>query len=674
MRNKAPIEPEGNFMTSLRNLTIRTQIFIGFGLFVLISLGVSCFAVWQIAGADRQVGTMIAYASNQSRVETAELHLEALRRMLTGVKLDAEPATLAEMTKAAPIIRGDIDSLIATVRTDELRAIYRDLSRAFEVHSADSNLFIAATQSAVAARNRLFNGGDALSAASNKLVSAADATQSAAAAQVNAAILLLRVTNWRFLATDDPKGQATFQAALDAAIAGLAALPDGPARAALPDVKIALDGYAASFAEYAQSRLRSIELYDTKLRAELISMQAQLAKSEESLRQDVAANRVLSRDLLSQVSLIQEIAAGVGLLLGIVFALLIGRGISRPIAGMTHAMARLANGELETDIPARENTNEVGAMARAIEVFKTNAIEAVRINQGQEHEREAKAARASRLEALVTSFETRVGSLAGILSSASTEMEATARSMSATAAQTNQQASSVAAAAEEASSGVQTVAAAAEELTSSIGEISRQVTQSSKITQQAVIDARRTDSIVRALAQGAQKIGDVVGLITNIAGQTNLLALNATIEAARAGDAGKGFAVVASEVKNLAQQTGKATEEISAQIGQIQAATNEAVEAIVGITTIIEEVSAIAASIASAVEQQGAATAEIARTVQQTANSTQDVTAHIGSVSQAANDTGAAASEVLNAAGDLSRQANTLTGEVADFVTGVRAA
>jgi methyl-accepting chemotaxis protein len=189
-----------------------------------------------------------------------------------------------------------------------------------------------------------------------------------------------------------------------------------------------------------------------------------------------------------------------------------------------------------------------------------------------------------------------------------------------------------------------------------------------------VEDARHTDRTVRALSDGAQKIGDVVGLITGIAGQTNLLALNATIEAARAGEAGKGFAVVASEVKSLAQQTGRATEEIGAQITQIQAATQEAVAAIQGIATTISELSAIATTLASAVEEQGAATAEIARNVQQMAAGAGRVTSHIGHVSQAATDTGAAADQVLGSAGALSKHAAELSGEVSGFVARLRAA
>ena len=280
----------------------------------------------------------------------------------------------------------------------------------------------------------------------------------------------------------------------------------------------------------------------------------------------------------------------------------------------------------------------------------------------------------NRLRRIGQDFEVSVGHLVGSMASGSTQMQATASGMANTATRTNQQATTVAAAAEEASAGVQTAAAAAEELTASIHEISRQVAQSTKITGKAVEDARRTDTIVRALADGAQKIGDVVQLITGIAAQTNLLALNATIEAARAGDAGKGFAVVASEVKSLAGQTAKATEDIGAQIRQIQDATGEAVQAIKAIGATIEEVNTIASNIAAAVEEQGAATAEIARNVQQTAASTQEVTVTILGVSQAANEAGGAAEQVLGAASDLSRQAEQLTSEVSRFVAGIHAA
>jgi methyl-accepting chemotaxis protein len=361
-------------------------------------------------------------------------------------------------------------------------------------------------------------------------------------------------------------------------------------------------------------------------------------------------------------------------LISVLAGLALITGVSRPISVITGVMRRLAEHDTSVEVSGRDRKDEIGAIAGAVQIFKENMIKADELSAAQAAERAAKEQRADKMVILVRNFESTIAGMVGVLSSSATELQATAQSMSSSAAETNDQASSVAAAAEEASSGVQTVAASAEELSSSIGEITRQVAQSARIAEKAVADARRTDTIVRALADGAQKIGLVVELISNIAGQTNLLALNATIEAARAGDAGKGFAVVASEVKNLANQTAKATEEISAQVAQLQGSTREAVDAIGGIATIIGEVGSIATAIAAAVEEQGAATAEIAKTTQQTSASTQDVSSSIAGVTQAATGTGAAAGQVLSAAAELSKQAEQLTSQVRTFVSDVRAA
>lgn len=369
------------------------------------------------------------------------------------------------------------------------------------------------------------------------------------------------------------------------------------------------------------------------------------------------------------------IALGLMALLSLCVGAMLVRNISTPIGRLTVTMRRLADREMPSDIPGLGRRDEIGCMAAAVLVFKENMIRADTLAAEQEELKTATSrAQKMAMNATADAFQSKVGGLVAMLSSRATELEVTARAMATTASQTNDQAITVATAAADASSGVETVAVAAEELTASIDEINRQVSHASTIAGRAVADAQRTDKIVRALAESAERIGHVSGLISSIAGQTNLLALNATIEAARAGDAGKGFAVVASEVKNLATQTGDATDEIRAQITHIQSATREAVKAIGEIAETIEEVSSISNGIAAAVEEQGTATAEIARNVQQTAHATRDVTTNIDGVSQAATDSGAAAAQVLSAAGHLSRQAEQLTTEVERFILEVRAA
>ena len=366
---------------------------------------------------------------------------------------------------------------------------------------------------------------------------------------------------------------------------------------------------------------------------------------------------------------------GTVMLLTMLAAHLINRDITVSIKQLMGAMDRLAHGDLTATIPGTGRGDEVGAMAASVEVFRDRLRQADRLRDEQEQLKQTAAAEQKAvLSRTAGEFEDKVGHLVDKLSAGAAALQGTAQSLTAAAGDSNQQAAKVASAADMATTGLNTVASAGEELTASINEISRQVGQSSQITNKAVDDARHTDAIVRALAEGAEKIGTVVGLIADIASQTNLLALNATIEAARAGDAGKGFAVVASEVKSLANQTGKATEEIGTQITQIQAATREAVDAISGISATIGEVSSIAAAIAAAVEQQGAATAEIVRNVHRTAAAAQEITGSIGGVSNAASETGAAAGLLLTSASDLAKQTAQLSEEAHAFVARVRVA
>ncbi|ALG71342.1 chemotaxis protein [Azospirillum thiophilum] len=349
-------------------------------------------------------------------------------------------------------------------------------------------------------------------------------------------------------------------------------------------------------------------------------------------------------------------------------------GIVRPIARITDTMSHLAEGTLSVEVAGTERGDEIGGMARAVEVFRQNALDRARMAAAEEAERKSKEQRTAAVERLVAGFDSSMSGILRTVSTAAAELDATAQGMSQTAEQTNDQAASTAAAAEQASVNVQTVASATDELSASISEISAQVARSTTIAAQAVGEAQATNQRVQGLVDAAQRIGDVVKLITDIASQTNLLALNATIEAARAGEAGKGFAVVASEVKNLATQTAKATEEIAGQIASMQQATGEAANAITGIGGTIAIINEIATSIASAIEEQGAATGEIARNVQEAARGTEVVTANITEVSRGATQTGSAASQVLGAAGELSRQSEQMKIEVERFLSGIRAA
>jgi methyl-accepting chemotaxis protein len=440
------------------------------------------------------------------------------------------------------------------------------------------------------------------------------------------------------------------------------------------EITLKLEKYQNEFSAWADTAQQTAG-YDAAMMKTFRGLEpliVEVGQGVERLYKEADAAEAATRDSARTWMLI---AFGLAVVLVCGLSLLIGRSISTALSVMVQAMTRLAGGDFVVLIPSLDRRDEIGEMADAVQVFKTNMIETERLRAEQlEGEQKQAQQRKADMHKLADAFEGAVGEIVEGVSSAATELEASANTLTTTAERAWELATAVAAASEEASTNVQSVSSASEEMTSSVNEISRQVQESSRVANEAVDQAQKTNDRVGELSKAAARIGDVVELINTIAGQTNLLALNATIEAARAGEAGRGFAVVASEVKVLAEQTAKATGEISQQISGIQAATRDSVGAIKEIGDTIGRMSEISSTIAAAVEEQGAATQEISRNIQLAAQGASQVSSNITDVQRGASETGSASAQVHSAAKSLSSESNRLKLEVGKFLNSVRAA
>jgi methyl-accepting chemotaxis protein len=666
---------------SLLNLRIRGRLFGGFGALVLFGIAVAAFAVWQLGEIRAQVAALTLQSTNAIRAEETAVELQAIRRAILRYAFEHDEKSFAEAETRLAKTAGLLEVAAKTAVSEERRAAYRAIAKDVEDLKAKRIALGDAVKQMIAGRELLFTEGDKMAADVQKFVDAADKTEFAhEASALESKVLLVRVANWRFLATRDQKGVATFKTnvgKVQQQIAELekADLPKNLA-ALLAPVKAGVAKYSDAFEKTSTNLLLGDELYYKSVTPLTISSIERLDGVKESIGQAYQKTTADTEDRITSTITIQEVVAGAATLLGLLIAFLIARGITGPLSGLTSGMKELAGGNFGVVLPGLGRKDEVGEMAQAVETFKVKAEEKARVEAEAKATQDQIAARQRKADMikLADDFETAVGEIVETVSSASTELEASAGTLTSTAARSQELTTMVAAASEEASSNVQSVASATEELSASVSEIGRRVQESARMANEAVDQARTTNDRVSELSKAASRIGDVVELINTIAGQTNLLALNATIEAARAGEAGRGFAVVASEVKALAEQTAKATGEIGQQITGIQAATQEAVGAIKEISGTIEKLSEISSTIAAAVEEQGAATQEISRNVQQAARGTQQVSSNITDVQRGASETGSASSQLLSAAQSLSGDSNRLKLEVGKFLNTVRAA
>ena len=663
-------------------MRFRAKVMLGFAVVLAISavsMGIAYLGFERVSVGVTSYRKSVSEADLARNIDRELISYRALARyyVVTGKEDDGKAALAAEAS-----LKDAIDqSMKGTTNPAGLEQIAR-LAREFRTFTKIfADILKVKSESALVTQNQLTRGGTMLRYKLDDLASnAAEAELPAVelgAKQVTAQYQAATALANTFVINSDQTVATSALARLKFVENSLRAISstDEKIVQSVKEVSALLDEYRKSLSKLVENSKSIDELTTEMAESAAAIMQGSGAMKAALLSDQQRLESESDASIGETERLIAMLAAG-GFLLGGVLAVLLGKGISRPMTAMCKAMRELAGGNFDVVLPGLGRRDELGEMSAAVEEFKLQAIaKAERDAAAQDAQnRASSAARRTELIRFADDFEAAVGAIVSNVSSSAVQLESAAGTLTRTAETTQNLSSRVAGASEEASSKMQSVATATEELSASVDEIGRRVRESNKIAEAAVLQAQQTDGRIGKLSRAAQQIGDVVKLITAIAEQTNLLALNATIESARAGEAGRGFAVVASEVKSLASQTAKATDEISSHISGMQDATQESVAAIKEIGGTIAEISNIASSIASAVEQQSSATQEIARSVQTVAQGTQEAAANIMQVNRGATETGAASEEVLNSAKLLSTESTRLREELDRFMANIRAA
>jgi len=667
----------------LADRKFNTKIALGFACVLAILAAVSGTAWFAFRASADGLAT---YAQRVAVVDIArdiDRTFLNLRRFVREFAFTGVEANVASAKQEQAALHGLLKQGLDLVQSPDQRRRLENIARLTDAYLADfDRVVVAAREQARLQQASLDPTGIAQRQNLQMLINASAADDGVIPVLANRSMeqfMLIRLDVNKFIGRHDAAASqeaektlhdlaTTFQG-LDTATKGT-----GP-HSALEEVRVGVATYAEAFHKISALENEINGMVNGEMRDKGQQVQSDAEAIKASGVADQQQTEKLSLSMMDHTStLILSLSVG-GLMFGTALAWLIGRGIGGPVVRISGAMRALAGGDTSVTIPAIGRKDEVGEMATTLRVFKDSMIEAERLRADQEalKQRAAEDRRRTMLD-LAAKFEATAGGIVTDVTARATELQTTAQSMASIAEETSRQSSAVAAASEQAMRNVNTVAASTEELSASVREILEQVNKSTQLTNETVTEANAADHGMQALATAMDRIGQVVGLINGIASQTNLLALNATIEAARAGDAGRGFAVVASEVKALANQTAKATEEISSQIAAIQEATRGSVHSIQGIVARIARVSEAATAIASAVEQQGAATAEIARNVTEAARGTGEVTTNITGVDTAARSAGAAASQVLASANSLSQNSVALKQQVDTFLSEVRVA